>query len=88
MLDRLPQGAYWSLLGVGRHQLPVNLFSLAFGGHVRTGLEDNVYYRRGELATSNGQLVARVVRLAGEIGRPIATPADARALIDSREVDV
>lgn len=84
LLERLPEGAYWSLLGVGRHQLSVNLFSLAFGGHVRTGLEDNVYYRRGELAMSNAQLVERVVRLAGEIGRPIATPAEARALIGSR----
>jgi 3-keto-5-aminohexanoate cleavage enzyme len=81
MLSRLPDGAFWSLLGVGRHQMPVNLVSLGFGGHVRTGLEDNIYYRRGELATSNAQLVDRVVRMAQDIGRPVATPAEARELL-------
>jgi 3-keto-5-aminohexanoate cleavage enzyme len=81
LLSRLPDGAFWTMLGVGRNQLPVNLFSLAAGGHVRTGLEDNIYYRQGELASSNGQLVERVVRLAEEIGRPVATPAEARQLL-------
>jgi 3-keto-5-aminohexanoate cleavage enzyme len=55
---------------------------MAMGGHVRTGLEDNVYYHRGELATSNAQLVERLVRIAGEMGRPVATPAQARALLE------
>jgi 3-keto-5-aminohexanoate cleavage enzyme len=62
------------------------VLSLAWGGHVRTGLEDNIYYRRGELATSNAQLVERVVRLAGEIGRPVASPAEARALVGVRSM--
>jgi 3-keto-5-aminohexanoate cleavage enzyme len=84
MLGRLPVGAVWSLLGVGRHQVPVNVLSLAWGGHVRTGLEDNIYYRRGELATSTAQLVRRVVRLAEEVGRPVATPAQARELLGVR----
>lgn len=84
LLNRLPDGAFWSLLGVGRHQLPVNVLSLAWGGHVRTGLEDNIFYRRGELAISNAQLVERIVRLAGELGRPVASPAEARALIGIR----
>ena len=81
MLSRLPLGAQWSLLGVGRHQLPVNLISLGFGGHARTGLEDNIYFRRGELATSNGQLVARLVALAAACDRPVATPDEGRALL-------
>jgi 3-keto-5-aminohexanoate cleavage enzyme len=51
------------------------------GGHVRVGFEDNLYYRRGELAVSNAQLVARVVRIAEELGRPVATPADAREIL-------
>ena len=59
----------------------VNLIALAEGGHVRTGLEDTIYYRPGELATSNAQLVARIVDIARELGRPIATPDEARALI-------
>jgi 3-keto-5-aminohexanoate cleavage enzyme len=81
MLGRLPAGAHWSLRGIGRHQLELNLASLAWGGHVRTGLEDNVYYLPRQLATSNAQLVQRVVRIAAEIGRPIATPDQARELL-------
>jgi 3-keto-5-aminohexanoate cleavage enzyme len=81
MLARLPEGAFWSILGVGRNQLAVNLLSLAYGGHVRTGLEDNVFYLPGERASSNTQLVERIVRLAGEVGRSVATPAQARELM-------
>ena len=81
MINQLPVGAFWSLLGVGRHQVPVNLVSLGFGGHVRTGLEDNIYFRRGELATSNAQLVERIVRMAQEVGRSVATPSQARELL-------
>jgi 3-keto-5-aminohexanoate cleavage enzyme len=51
------------------------------GGHVRVGLEDNIYYRRGEPATGNAQLVERAVRLAGELDRPVATPAQAREIL-------
>lgn len=80
MLGRLPAGAQWSLLGVGVHQLELNMLSIAFGGHARTGLEDNIYYRRGELAKSNAQLVERVVRLAAEFGRQVATPNEARTI--------
>jgi 3-keto-5-aminohexanoate cleavage enzyme len=84
LLSRLPEGALWSTLGIGRHQLEVNTLSLLYGGHVRTGLEDNVYYRRGELARGNAQLVERIVRLADEFGRPVATPDEARRLLGVR----
>jgi 3-keto-5-aminohexanoate cleavage enzyme len=77
----LPPGATWSVCGIGRAQLPMNLVALAAGAHVRTGLEDNVRYRRGELARSNAQLVQRVARLAEEAGRPIASPEVARAIL-------
>jgi 3-keto-5-aminohexanoate cleavage enzyme len=81
MRSLLPAGAEWSVLSVGRSQLPVAFLALAEGGHVRTGLEDNIYYHPGELAKSNAQLVERVARLARELGRPVATPDDARALL-------
>ena len=55
--------------------------ALLLGGHVRVGLEDNVYYRRGELAKSNAQLVERAVRLAHELNRDVATPAQAREML-------
>jgi 3-keto-5-aminohexanoate cleavage enzyme len=57
---------------------------MAMGGHVRTGLEDNIWYRKGELAESNAQLVARVARLAAELGRPLATPDQVRVLLGLR----
>jgi 3-keto-5-aminohexanoate cleavage enzyme len=80
-VDLLPAGSTWSVIGVGRSQTPMAMLSLAMGGHVRVGLEDNIYLRRGELARGNAQLVERVVRLSGELGRPVATPARARELL-------
>ena len=77
----LPPGSRWSACGIGRAQLPLGVAAMTIGGHARTGLEDNLYYRKGELAESNAQLVARLVRIAGELGRPVATPVDARRLL-------
>jgi len=74
----LPAETEFNTLGFGRHQLPFAAMGILFGGHVRVGLEDNVYYRRGELAESNAQLVRRVVDLAETLGRPVASPAEAR----------
>jgi 3-keto-5-aminohexanoate cleavage enzyme len=80
-VDMIPGDATWSVIGIGRAQLQMAMMALPIGGHVRVGLEDNIYYRRGEPATSNAQLVARVVRLADELGRPVATPSEARRLL-------
>jgi 3-keto-5-aminohexanoate cleavage enzyme len=77
----LPADATWSVIGIGRAQTPMATLAIAMGGHARVGLEDNIYYRKGELATSNAQLVERVVRLAGELGREVATPAEARGIL-------
>jgi len=80
-IEDLPAGAEFNTLGFGPHQLPFAAMGILFGGHVRVGLEDNVYYRRGELAESNAQLVERVVGLAETLGRPVADPAEARELL-------
>ncbi len=80
MVEMLPAGALWSVCAIGRAQLPINIAAMAMGGHVRTGLEDNLYYRKGELAR-NEQLVARLARIAAEVGRPIATPDEARQML-------
>ncbi len=77
----LPEDATWSVIGVGRTQTPMAMIAMAMGGHVRVGLEDNIQYRRGELATGNAQLVERAVRLAHELDRTVATPAQARELL-------
>ena len=79
-VDNLPEGAEFNVLGFGRHQLPLTTQSMLLGGHVRVGLEDNVYLRRGERAT-NEALVGRAVRVAEELGRPVASPAEARELL-------
>jgi len=81
LAESLPPDATWSVAGVGRHQLPMANLAIILGGHVRVGFEDNIYYRRGELARSNAQLVSRVVRLAEELGRPPATPDEARSML-------
>ncbi len=78
--ESIPPGATWTVAAVGRWQLPLAVLAIVMGGHVRVGLEDNLYYRKGELAT-NEQLVARVARLAAEVGRPVATPDEARKIL-------
>ena len=86
LVEMLPPAAHWSVCGIGRAQLPLGMAAMAMGGHVRTGLEDNIWYRKGELAQSNAQLVARVARIAAELGRPLATPDHVRALLGLRGV--
>jgi 3-keto-5-aminohexanoate cleavage enzyme len=81
LVDRLPSLCTWCVAGVGSRQLPLATMAILMGGHVRVGLEDNLYYRKGELATSNAQLVARIVRLAKELGREVATPAETREIL-------
>ncbi|WP_159567307.1 3-keto-5-aminohexanoate cleavage protein [Budvicia diplopodorum] len=81
----LPADAHWSAFGIGKGHMPVLMATLALGGHVRVGMEDNVFYRKGQLAESNAQFVARAVRLANEAGRPSATPAEARAVLGLKE---
>jgi len=72
----------WSLCGmVGFGRFDLFPLAVEMGGHVRIGLEDNIHLREGVLAESNAQLVERMVRLAGEIGRPVATPDQARAIL-------
>ncbi len=81
LLRDLPDGALWLCSGIGPFQLPMTTLALLLGGHVRVGLEDNIYYRRGEKAVSNAQLVERAVRIAHELGREVATPSEARAML-------
>lgn len=80
MSESIPPGCTWSVAGIGRAQLPLATAAILLGGHVRVGLEDNIYYSKGVLA-SNEMLVARVVRLARELGREVATPDEARRIL-------
>lgn len=81
LVSLLPARAHWAVAGIGRFELPLALHALLLGGHVRVGFEDNIYYSKGVLAESNAQLVARVVRMAHEVGREVATPGVARKIL-------
>lgn len=82
--DMLPTGSTWSALGIGTGHLPVLYTTLAMGGHVRVGLEDNIYYSKGKL-TNNEELVARAARLIREYNNEPATPDEARELLGLRK---
>lgn len=80
MVDNLPRGSVFNVSAIGPAQLPASMNSLLLGGHVRVGLEDNLYLEHGVLAT-NVQLVERLVRLVREMGYEPATPGEAREII-------
>jgi len=77
----LPPESTWSVAGIGRHQLTLGTIALAMDGNVRVGFEDNIFYRKGQLARTNAELVARFVRIAQELDRPVATSAQAREIL-------
>jgi 3-keto-5-aminohexanoate cleavage enzyme len=81
--ESIPQGSTWTVAAIGRWQLPMAVLAIVMGGHVRVGLEDNIFYKKGELA-KNEQLVARVARIAAEVGRPLANPDEAREILGLR----
>jgi 3-keto-5-aminohexanoate cleavage enzyme len=81
LVRSLPPCSTWSVAGIGRHQLTLGTIALAMGGNVRVGFEDNIYYRKGQLAKTNAELVSRIVRIARELDRPVATPSQAREML-------
>lgn len=83
-LKRLAPDAQWCGAGIGANQIVLNEWCISRGGHARTGLEDNVRLDRHTLAPSNAALVARTVGLCQRYGRPVATPAQARAILGLR----
>ncbi|GLC30413.1 3-keto-5-aminohexanoate cleavage protein [Clostridium omnivorum] len=81
LMGSIPEGSTFTVSGIGRNQFQVAAMSIVSGGHVRVGFEDNVYISKGVPAKSNGEMVEKVVRLAKELGREIATPAEAREIL-------
>lgn len=80
MVESLPEGSTFTVSGIGPSQVPMLTMSILLGGHTRTGLEDTILYDKGVLAT-NEMLVNRIVRIAKELGKEIATPDDARKIL-------
>ncbi|WP_298436776.1 3-keto-5-aminohexanoate cleavage protein [uncultured Jannaschia sp.] len=83
-VERLLPGSEWCAAGIGRHQIELNDWAAAAGGHLRTGLEDNIRLDGATLAPSNAALVARAAEVCARHGRPVATPAEARAMLGLR----
>ncbi len=81
LVSQLPEGSTWTATGIGRTAFELAAAAIAMGGNVRVGFEDSVYLSRGVLAKSNGELVERIARMAKEIGREVATPAEARQIL-------
>jgi 3-keto-5-aminohexanoate cleavage enzyme len=81
LLDFLPEDAIFNVTPVGAAQLPLTTMAMILGGCIRVGMEDNIYYRKGELVKSNAQFVARAVRIARELNKEPATPDEARKIL-------
>ncbi len=81
MCTLIPVNSTWSAFGIGASHMPIMFATIAKGGHVRVGMEDNVYLSKGVLAKSNVEFVERTVRIAKEFGRDIATPDEARKIM-------
>ncbi|MFZ5753941.1 MAG: 3-keto-5-aminohexanoate cleavage protein [Bacillota bacterium] len=80
LYQNLPQGATWTVSAIGKDHVPLSTMALALGGNVRVGLEDNIYYSKGVLAT-NVSLVRRIKNIALAMGKEIATPEEARQIL-------
>ncbi|MFJ5770864.1 3-keto-5-aminohexanoate cleavage protein [Psychrobacillus sp. NPDC093180] len=77
----LPEKCTWSAFGIGKGHMPILYTTLALEGHIRVGMEDNIYYSKGRIAKSNAEFVERAVRVIKELGKEPATPAEAREIL-------
>lgn len=82
MKKNLPENSDWCALGIGSQSFPMAALSMMNGGNARVGLEDNLYLKKGVLATSNAELVKKVVLIAENLGREVATPEEARKILN------
>jgi 3-keto-5-aminohexanoate cleavage enzyme len=83
--EALPEGTTWQVIGIGIHQFPLVTMGMLMGGHVRVGMEDNLYISRGVMAKNNAQFVEKIARIAREIGRSVATPDEAREILGMKQ---
>lgn len=81
LAESIPKNSTYTVCAIGKHEFPMVKLSIEKGGHARVGFEDNVYLSKGVLAKSNGELVEKVVVIADELGRGIATPNEARKIL-------
>ena len=81
LINILPPDTIFNCCAIGRAQIPITTLSVLLGGQMRVGMEDNIYYAKGDLAKSNAQLVAKSIRIVKDLGYEIASPAEAREMI-------
>lgn len=81
LINELPANSLFTVIGVGHFQIPMNVMAILLGGHVRVGMEDNLYYAKGRKLKNNAEAVERIVRLAREMNREVATPKQARQML-------
>ncbi|MEA2315280.1 MAG: 3-keto-5-aminohexanoate cleavage enzyme [Solirubrobacteraceae bacterium] len=81
MVENIPEGSHWGVIGISREQWMLIAAALTLGGSVRAGLEDNLYLPNGEMARSNGELIAQARRMAEDVGRRPATVSEARTML-------
>lgn len=86
LVKNIPAGSTWTSTGIGRSAFTLAAPTIVMGGNVRVGFEDNLNISRGVLAKSNGELVEKVVRLSRELGRDIASPAEARRILNLKQI--
>jgi 3-keto-5-aminohexanoate cleavage enzyme len=88
LVDLLPADSLFSVLGIGPAEFQATTLSILLGGNVRVGFEDNIHIERGRLAKNNAELVAKIVRIARELGREIASPGEVRKMLGIRSLDL
>ena len=86
LIHSLPENSTFTITGIGRYEFTAATLGIILGGHVRVGLEDNLYISKGKLAESNGQLVEKVVRMAKEMGREIASPEEVIKMLNLENI--
>lgn len=82
LTENLPKPCTWQVIAIGRHQIPLGIVGVISGGNMRVGMEDNIYVKRGVLARSNAELVAKAVKIVRELGLEIASPDEAREILN------
>jgi 3-keto-5-aminohexanoate cleavage enzyme len=86
LYELMPVDATWSVIGIGKGHLAMSMMGFIMGGHIRVGMEDNIYYDQGILAQSNAQFVERIARISHEYGREIASPRETREILKLRKL--
>lgn len=85
LINSIPKNSTWMVAGIGRWEFPLGILAIVLGGNVRVGFEDNIYLRKGVLAKSNAELVERIAKISKEFGREIATPEEARKILNIKK---